>query len=225
MKTGVLIPCYNGAVTISSVVVGVLTKTREVIVVDDGSADDSYTIAKNAGAEVLRHPENQGKGAALKTGFEYIKQFKNWEGVILMDADGQHDYNEIPDFIAAAEEQPAGIILGNRMANRVNMPCVRWWTNRITSFVTSKICQQKIPDSQCGYRLIKREVLRRLSLTAKRFDIESEMLIKTAALGYSIYSIPVKTIYKEEHSYIRPIRDTFRFIKLVMVYYAAIFRT
>ena len=225
MKTGVLIPCYNGAGTIRKIVKGVLTQLPWVIVVDDGSSDDTYKAAKAAGAVVLRHKENQGKGAALKTGFEYIKQNENCDAIIVMDADGQHDWNEIPKFIEMAQKKDAGIILGNRMSGAAtNMPWLRWWTNRVTSFVISKITKQRIPDSQCGYRLIKKEVIKNMVLTTARFDTESEILIKAASQGYSICSVPIKSIYKNERSYIHPIRDTIKFIKLIRLYYGSVQR-
>lgn len=225
MKIGGLIPCYNGAGTVGSVVKGVLTQLHWVIVVDDGSTDETYNVAKAAGAVVLRHKKNQGKGAALKTGFEYIKQNENCDAIIVMDADGQHDWNEIPKFIETAQKKNAGIILGNRMkAAAINMPRLRWWTNRVTSFVISRITKQKIPDSQCGYRLIKTEVIKNIVLTTARFDTESEILIGAALQGYSICSVPIRSIYKDERSYIHPVRDTIKFIKLVRLYYGSVQR-
>lgn len=215
VKIGVLIPCYNGASTIKEVVAGVRAMLPEVIVVDDGSSDNTYREAEDAGACVLRHSNNQGKGAALRTGFEYIKKSRDWDAVILMDADGQHDWCEIPKFIETAQKERAGIVLGNRMGGAATgMSWLRWWTNKVTSCVISKICKQEISDSQCGYRLIKTEVLRDLALTTSRFETESEILINAASRGYSIYSIPIKSIYKGERSYIHPVRDTIRFIKL-----------
>lgn len=219
MKTGVLIPCYNGAATIGEVVKGVLTQLTQVIVIDDGSSDSTYKEAKSAGAEVLRHSKNLGKGTALKTGFEYIKNNKQWDAVIIMDADGQHNWREIPKFIEAAQKGKAGIILGNRMDGAANMSWLRWWTNRITSRIISKIAKQNIPDSQCGYRLIKTDILRNLQLTTSRFDTESEMLIDAASKGYPINSIPVESIYRDENSHIHPIRDTLRFVRLVRSYF------
>lgn len=225
VKVGALVPCYNGASTIAEVVKGVLTQLPEVIVVDDGSGDDSYNKAKSAGAQVLRHQKNQGKGAALRTGFEYIKQYKHWDAIIIMDADGQHDWNVIPRFIEAAQREEAGIILGNRMGGEAAvMPWLRWWTNKVTSRIISNITKQEIPDSQCGYRLIRTEVIKDIELTTSRFETESEILLNAASRGYSIYSVPIESIYKDERSHIHPMRDTFRFIKLVMSYYAGVFR-
>jgi len=214
-KIVVLLPCYNESASIKNVVKGILAYVPDVIVVDDGSADNTSTEAEDAGAYVLRHSLNKGKGFALRTGFEYIKEHKKWDAVIVMDADGQHDPSEIPEFIRTAVREKAGIILGNRMGDALYMPWLRYWTNIVTSFAISMLVKQRIPDSQCGYRLIKAEVLRDITLTTSRFDTESEILIKAALSGYSMYSIPINTIYSNERSYIHPVKDTIRFIRLL----------
>lgn len=223
LRSGVLIPCYNEALSIGDVVKGTLLYVQEVIVIDDGSTDRTDTIAKAAGAIVLRHPENKGKGEALRTGFRYIKENKDWDAVIIMDADGQHDPGEIPRFIQIAQTQNASIVVGDRMSNiwrSRQMPFIRWLTNKTTSYIISKLTKQKIPDSQCGYRLINTNVLKNLELSTSRFETESEILIKAARMGFKITSLPIKIIYHAETSYINPIKDTMRFIKLI---YAAIF--
>lgn len=224
MKTGVLIPCYNEAVNIGSIVKSTLSYVRDVIVVDDGSIDDTTVRAKESGAVVLRHEVNKGKGEALKTGFSYIKDNTDWDAVIIMDGDGQHDPREILKFTQTAEVGYASLVIGNRMGERnrpKNMPITRWLTNKGTSCIISKIIKKKIPDTQCGYRLIRRDVLNKLELSTSRFDTESEILIKSVKKGFKIISIPIKSIYHEEISYINPVKDTIRFIKLI---YAAVFR-
>ena len=104
MKVGVLIPCYNEAAAIGETVRGARSYLPEVIVVDDGSGDDTARAAREAGAEVLQHPVNQGKGAALQTGFSYIVKHKDWAALIILDGDGQQNWKDIPKFISAAEK-------------------------------------------------------------------------------------------------------------------------
>lgn len=224
MTTGVLIPCYNEALSVGNVIKNALLYVRDVIVVDDGSSDGTGEAAESAGAIVLRHQVNKGKGESLRTGFGYIKENKNWDSVIIMDGDGQHDPGDLPRFIETAQKENAGIVIGDRMTGlgpKGAMPFIRWLTNKTTSYIISKLIGQKIPDSQCGYRLIKTDVLKDLELKTSRFDTESEILIKSAKRGYKIISLPIKIIYRNEVSYINPVRDTLRFIKLI---YAGIFR-
>lgn len=223
MKIGALIPCYNEAINIGNVIKGVLSYVSEVIVVDDGSIDGTGNIAKDAGAIVITHQQNKGKGESLRNGFKYIEEEKNWDSVIILDGDGQHDWNEIPDFIDAVEKWNASIVVGDRIGRKKpeNMPYIRWLTNKFTSYITSKIIGQFVPDTQCGYKLIKTDVLKNLELRTSRYDIESEILIQASRNGARIVSVPVKSIYKDEISSINPARDSARFIKLI---YAAIFR-
>ncbi|MCD5401612.1 glycosyltransferase family 2 protein [candidate division NPL-UPA2 bacterium] len=222
MKIGVLIPAYNEEGTIFSLVRGLLALSaggqglvEEVVIIDDGSTDNTREEAKRAGAQVISHPENRGKGAALKTGFRYALQ-KGFEAIITMDGDGQHDGTEIPAFLGKAQEKEAHIIIGNRMGNVGNMPFVRLWTNRITSWIISALTHQKIDDSQSGYRLIRKKVLQNINLVTSYFDAESELLIKASQRGYRIVSIPIRTIYKDKFvSKIKPLKDTLRFIRLI----------
>ena len=133
-----------------------------------------------------------------------------------MDGDGQHDPNEIPRFLKAAQDPRADIIVGSRMENVKDMPRDRLTVNRIGSFLTSLLARQRIPDSQSGYRLVKSKVLKKITLTSQRYDVESEMLIKAGRRGFGIKSIPIKTIYRQEISHFRKFWDTLRFIKLVL---------
>ncbi|MBI3996503.1 MAG: glycosyltransferase family 2 protein [Candidatus Omnitrophica bacterium] len=216
----VVIPAYDAAATITEVIRRVRQQGLPVVVVDDGSRDHTAALASKEGALVISHLRNEGKGCALRTGFEYALR-SHYDGVITMDSDGQHDPSDIPQLIRAAEVQHAGMVLGNRMANGALMPPVRKRTNQLMSRVISVVTRQRIPDSQCGFRLVRKEVLQDVPLRAKRFEIESEMLFGAAARRWKIISIPVKTIYAEHHrSHIRPVRETLRFLGALLRYLA-----
>ena len=214
MKTCAIIPAYNESRTISDVVSGAKRFVECVLVVDDGSADKTGDIAESAGAAVLRHAENQGKGAALRDGFQWAGE-KNFDAVIILDGDGQHDTEEIPKFLKAAENPEIQLIVGNRMGDVSRMPLVRQLTNRFMSFILSVLIGQRVPDSQNGYRLLKLKFLKDLKFSTANFEIESEMLVRACERGAKIASVPVKTIYAGEVSFINPVVDTCRFFRLV----------
>jgi glycosyltransferase involved in cell wall biosynthesis len=213
MKICILIPGYNESRTISQIVSNARKVIDDVVVVDDGSKDNTAQLAQDAGATVLKHEVNKGKGAALKTGFDYV--IKNgYEAVITMDSDGQHDPNDIYTFLNATNKFKSGIIIGSRMNDISTMPAVRKCTNKLTSYVNSTFAHQRIEDSQSGFRLITTDVLKTVKLETDRFETESEILIKASKAGFRIISVPIKTIYGEEKSKIRPIKDTLTFIRL-----------
>jgi glycosyltransferase involved in cell wall biosynthesis len=215
MKPCALIPAFNEEERIGEVVAGASRHVTKVIVVDDGSVDGTARVAREAGAEVVAHSRNCGKGASLRDGL--AKAFaEGFDPVIVLDGDAQHDWDEIPLFLEADRGGRSDIIVGDRMGRAEGMPLIRYLTNRVTSFFVSKLAKQRIPDSQCGYRLIHRSAFQRMEFSTMRYDTEAEMLIEAARAGCRIGSIPVKTIYGSEKSRIDPVRDTVRFIKLVM---------
>ena len=211
----VVIPAFQAAKTVEPLVRDIKRIGLPVIVVDDGSTDRTAVVAAEHGALVISHLQNQGKGQALRTGFAYALR-ERYDGVVTMDSDGQHDPSEIPQLIHAGERQHAGIVLGNRMGQNGSMPKARRWTNQLMSSLISALARQPIPDSQCGFRLIRREVLESVPLRSRRFEIESELLLRAAARRWKIISVPVQSIYREHASHIRPLRDTLRFLVLVM---------
>ncbi len=213
MKICVLIPGYNESRTIEQVVSNTLKVINDVVVVDDGSKDDTAQLAKDAGAIVLKHEINRGKGAALKTGFNYAVE-NGYDAVVTMDSDGQHDPEDIPRFLNALNSFKSGIIIGSRMNDITTMPAIRKCTNKLTSYVNSTFAHQRIDDSQSGFRLITTDVFRTIKLETDRFETESEILIKASKAGFKIISVPIKTIYGEEKSKIRPVKDTYTFIRL-----------
>ncbi len=215
MTLAALIPAYREERYIGDVVRAVRQQVDLVYVVDDGSGDATARRAAEAGAQVITHRENLGKGAALKTGFRHLAK-KNVDWIIVLDGDGQHLAEEIPRFRAAAEQDPSiHVWLGNRMSEARAMPLVRRLTNRFMSWLLSRVCGQRIPDSQCGFRLLQRGVLPKLDCESTAFDYESEMLIRLSRAGECVGAVPITTVYRDEVSSIRPARDTLRFARLI----------
>ncbi len=214
-KICILIPAHNEARTIADVVKAVRAKGFDVVVVDDGSADGSSRLAKEAGATVLVNFQNQGKGFSLQRGFDYVVS-RDYDALITLDADGQHAIEDLDGFVDLFNADKPDIICGNRMTDHKGMPWVRLVTNKIMSGLISLVCRQKVYDSQCGYRLIRCEVLRNVQLSSSAFEIESEVLIKSSKKHYRIASVPVRTIYGAEVSKINPFFDTARFIVYIV---------
>ncbi len=212
MRICILIPAHNEAQAIGGLVEKLRAMSLDVVVVDDGSSDNTGAIAVAGGAYVIPVSPCGGKGNALRKGFAYI-QDSGYDALIMMDGDGQHAVEDVPKFIERFKTSNASIINGDRMGNRGEMPFVRLCTNKFMSCMISVVCRQKIKDTQCGFRLISCAVLRSIKLTSTNFEIESEILIKASRKGFKIDAVPVKTIYENEQSKIRPVKDTIRFFK------------
>ena len=215
----VIIPAYNEEKNISRLIQEVESRGFPVLIVDDGSKDATVSRAKAAGAEVLVTNVNQGKGAALRRGFDWFLK-KNYAAAIVMDSDGQHDSKELDLFLGALGLDGVQVAVGNRLDNPQGMPWIRRATNRFMSWVISSITKQNIPDSQCGYRAMTREVLRKIQLKTAHFEIESEILFEAARAGFKISSIPIRCVYQDEISHINPFRDTIRFFSFLFKYHA-----
>ena len=215
----VIIPAYNEELKVSHLVREVRSRGFLVLVADDGSTDATAAKAKQAGAEVLVTAFNQGKGSALRRGFDWFLK-KNCAAAIVMDSDGQHDPKELDLFLEAISQEGAQVVVGNRLDDPKGMPWIRRATNRFMSWVISSIVKQNIPDSQCGYRAMTRDVLQKIELKTERFEIESEILLEAARQGFKITSIPICCVYRNETSHINPFRDTIRFFSFLLKYHA-----
>ncbi len=211
MKNCILIPSYNEARTIGAIAEELKSRALTVYVVDDGSTDKTADIAASHGAVVIAHDKNKGKGASLIEGFDRILK-EDFDAVLIMDGDGQHAMSDVENFFNKMAQTGADIIIGNRMLDTSSMPVTRKITNGIMSRIISKMCGQTIPDTQCGFKLIKRNVLESIKFEFSNFEIESEILIKAARLGFKIESLPVRTVYQDETSKIKPLFDTIRFL-------------
>ncbi len=215
MKVIAVIPARDAASTIGDVVRRVRDALpgAQVFVVDDGSTDATGDRAREAGATVFRHETNQGKGAALETGFDQAVA-SGAEAVLALDADGQHDPSFAPQLLQALEK--ADVVVGSREGNRIGMPWLRRATNDVTTWFVSRLAGQRIPDSQSGFRAIRASVFSKVRPRSRRFEYESEFLIGAARAGFRIGEAPVPTLYNAPGSHIHPFRDTLRFIRLVL---------
>jgi glycosyltransferase involved in cell wall biosynthesis len=211
-----VIPAFQEQEKIEQVVAGARKYAREVIVIDDGSCDRTGEVASRAGATVLRHPENRGKGEALNTGFSYARA-QGHRIAVVMDADGQHDPQEIPKLLKALERFKADVVVGSRMRKPTGMPPVRVMTNSLMSVILSILTKKRCSDTQSGFRAIDLKGLGALSLKAKRFDWDSEFFIRAVRAGMGIKEVGIQSIYRSDaRSKIRAVPDTIRFIALVL---------
>jgi glycosyltransferase involved in cell wall biosynthesis len=211
-----IIPAYFEEKHIGDVVERTLKQLDNVLVIDDGSTDATAANARAAGAQVIVHERNLGKGEAIKTGLHYWVD-RGFRHIVMLDADGQHLPEEIARFVAAAASG-AQLYIGTRMNDVRTMPMLRRLVNRYMSRRISRVCGQEIPDTQCGFRMLEAPVIPFLFQGAGRFDYETEMLIVASRQGFRIDSVPVSTVYGDEVSSIHPVRDTIRFLKLMRRY-------
>lgn len=211
-----VIPCFNVEQTISEVITKVSQFIRpdKIIVIDDGSFDQTVTIARTTGAVILQNKVNRGKGYSLKRGFQYAIK-NHFSAIITLDGDLQHDPIEIAQFIKCFDRTNADLILGDRTTDFSSMPVDRQFSNKMTSLMISLLTGQRVRDSQTGYRLIKMDILRKINLISNRYETESELLVKALLHGYKIAHVPIKTIYDDQQSHIHRFIDTMRFLKVV----------
>lgn len=209
-----LIPSFNEEKTIGWLVMSLRVKGFDVTVIDDGSMDQTARLAHANGAEVIINERNLGKGASLRKAFEILKN-RPCEGVIIMDGDGQHLPSDVDPFILCFRDKAPGLVVGNRMHKPKGMPLIRQLTNAFMSAIISGMCGQRIPDTQCGFRLISIDALRAIALNTERYEIESEMLLEVARAGFKIESVPIASVYDGQYSAIHPIKDTIRFFRFI----------
>ena len=206
-----LIPGYQEGPRIAAVVEAA-RRFLPVVVVDDGSTDDTAAKAEAAGATVLVQRPNAGKGAALRAGFRHALDHGS-TAVVTLDADGQHDPAEIPAFLAAFESSGAELIIGRRDFG--SMPPIRRLSNTLGGWVFSAAVGQRVADNQSGYRLIGRRLMTALlDSDESGFEFEVEMIARCIALGLPIADVPIRTIYGGEPSHIRPWRHFTEFLRV-----------
>jgi glycosyltransferase involved in cell wall biosynthesis len=208
-----LIPAYNEAERITPVIVGALAHLP-VLVVDDGSNDNTSQVAKDNGAEVLNQSPNQGKGGALRTGFQRAID-EGYQAVLTLDADGQHDPVEIPAFLESFNRTDADLIIGQRDFSQI--PPIRRLANTLGRWSFSWAVGQPVLDNQSGFRLINRRMMEAmLGSGEKGFEFEVEMIVVCIQLGYTLEWVPIRTIYTGEGSHIHPLKHVIEFTRMVL---------
>lgn len=211
-----LIPAYNEAARIHSVLQGTHPHLP-ILVIDDGSQDETAAIAESAGAIVIRQHPNQGKGAALRTGFRYAIN-AGYSAVLTLDADGQHDPAEIPAFLAAWQSSPTDLLIGARDFRQ--MPFSRRLANTLGQWIFSWALGCPIRDNQSGYRLIsQRLMLTLLDSHESGFEFEVEMIARCVQNNWPLAWLPIRTIYGNQGSHIQPIHHTLNFLRVALKTY------
>jgi len=209
-KIAVIIPALNAERTLPQVVVDARAQLEPVLVIDDGSSDATGEVARAAGATVIRHPVNRGKGGALKTGFQWALE-NGFDGVITLDADGQHLAAEIPKFVRE-RESGADLIIGGRSHLFEQMLPRRRMANRFSAACIAFASGVKITDSQSGFRYYSANLLRKVKLRAEGFDMESEVIVRAGRRQFGVVTIPIELGFVDgiATSHYKPLRDTLR---------------
>lgn len=207
-----VIPCFNESASIASIVSAVRQHLRRVVVVDDGSTDGTMGLARAAGAVVLRHERNLGKGVALGNGLAYaLNQGCEW--AVTLDGDGQHAPEDLPALFQCAQKTRAALVIANRMNEARKMPWLRRQTNRWMSCQLSRRAGQHLPDTQSGFRLMHLDTWAAMALETEHFEVESETLMAFLAAGQRVEFVPVQVLPGNRASHIRPVADSLRWVK------------
>lgn len=221
--TAAVVPAYNAAASIEAVVRGTLPVLSPVLVVDDGSADDTAARAAAAGAEVVRHAVNQGKGAALVTALRHLAG-RGVERAVTLDADGQHLPEQIPVLLSAADETPGAIVVGVRRKEGFAIKRSARFGNWIADRLMRLVAGRPLPDTQSGFRVYPVAATLALGTEGTRFDFETEVLLRAARAGMPVRGVPVRVFYppiEERVSHYRPWADTLRIVRSVLRVLAA----
>ncbi len=214
----VLIPAYCEEQTIAEVVEKARSHVPDVIVVDDASTDLTAQVAEDAGAQVLRQPENRGKGASLSMGFQHVLS-REFDAVITMDADGFHDADEIGRFLEAYNRTHIPALIGNRMAAPKRVPFVRRWTIRMMSRWLDRLFHIFVPDPICGFRFYRCDVLPFLLAEDSSLPSEMETLLYVASRRIRVGAVRVTKQPRRHKSPVSPFRDLIRFMRVLFTYY------
>ena len=216
-KACILIPAFNAQETLGSVLRKMEPLNLDTLVINDGSSDETKRVVLENGVGLLEHPSNLGKGAALRTGFQYILQ-RDYQVVVTLDADGQHDPSEIPSLLKIFQKVQPDILIASRAAEFGKMTFLRRFWNRLGVKAVARLCHSDITDSQSGFRLIRTDVLKEVDFSTSRFETELELLIKACKKGFSVLSVPINTqqVDGTGSSHFRPVLDTWMVCKLFL---------
>ena len=210
-RVSVIIPSFNVEKSIKEVINRIPEDIFEIIVVDDGSKDNTGKIAKKTRAKVVTHEVNCGKGRAMRTGISNSKG----DIIVFLDADLQHKPEDIPSLIEPIQNGRADITIGSRLIGDIsNMPIQRKITNFSSTALIRLFFGVKILDTQSGYRAIKRKFLEKMNLESNRYNIETEVLAYVGKFHMRVEEVPIETIYGDEKSHFK-MRDIIKFIYLL----------
>jgi len=216
-NTAVVVPIYNAEEHLSELFTRIMKyfPRKQIFAVDDASTDNSISICKEMAVNIIPVKENQGKGNALREGFAAAFE-EGYKFAFSIDSDLQHLPEDFPAFIAKQNEQEVNLVIGKRDFSRAKMPFPRICSNATTSKIVSMFTQQKILDSQSGYRLYDLDLISRFDFRTKRYQFETEVIMKIAKAGGLIEFIPIDTIYNDEKSHISHLRDIKNFVNVVL---------
>ncbi len=216
MRFGIIIPAYNAAGFLEKTLQAVLqyTERDKILVVDDGSVDDTSERARKLGIECLRHEVNRGKGTALMTGMLKGRE-RGWEWALTFDADGQHDAQDLKCFSAAQPGTGTAIVVGRRKISGTDMPWHRRFSNAVTTRMISSLARKPVHDAQSGFRMYRLDLLETIGYPREgRFEWEAQALVLACRKGFSVDAVDVATVYSGNGSHMRLVRDTLRFLKM-----------
>lgn len=217
MRTAALIPAFEAAETLADVIRGVRDHLQDVVVIDDGSSDETAEIAGRSGAQLLRHRVNRGKGAAILTGLRHLSA-RGFTHALTLDADGQHLASEVPTLIAESSADPSALVVGQRRIES-DVPGIRRFGNEFANVWVWIASGKRLPDTQSGFRIYPVASVLALGLTGARFEMETEVVIRAVRAGIPVRSVPVRVYYPPPEarvSHYQGFRDTVRIIDMVV---------
>jgi glycosyltransferase involved in cell wall biosynthesis len=222
---GIIIPAFNPNVnTLIELITRIFLVCSQynihILIVDDGSDNvNDFRKLKDLNVKVIRHKSNSGKGSALKTGFNYFLKDVPVQAIFSIDSDLQHLPELIPKFVDTYQNKKVDLVVGYRSRHLGIMPLHRILSNFLTSLILSLVTGQLIKDSQCGFRLINPNVLKKVMLKETGFHLESELILKAGVRGFQFDFVPIPTIYNKEKSSISNWGDTLNFVSLILRYF------
>ena len=215
LKVIVAMPAHNEGKYIGSIVLQAKQYAGEVIVIDDGSTDSTSNVARLAGATVIKHGGKKGKGVAIQRILTEASQ-RTPDVLILLDADSQHNPEEIPSFIKAISEG-FDLVIGSRKIRRYNIPPYRKIGQKVLIYFTNILSRRKLSDTESGFRALSRKAISKMQPKESGFSIEAEMISEASAKGLKITEVPISAIYTKDGSTLNPVRHGFGVLNRIMV--------